>query len=129
MPRKRKRKRNSATLLWYLVQDNDILESSCNKSDLLSLSKSYIALNIDCSVVSKTEYEKAQKRANVERRRELAKRKEIRAEQDASLCEALLKDQTNECSSKPPQVSKETKRMEIVESYKRLYPTHYTWHK
>ena len=127
MPRKRKRKRN--TLLWYLVQDNDILESSSNKSDLLSLSKSYISLNIDCSVVSKTEYEKAQKRAKVERHQELARRNEIRAKQDASLCEALVMDQieTSDTEVKTATLPKESKRLEILESYKRLYPTRYTW--
>ena len=129
MPRKRKRKRNSARSLWYLVQDNDILESSCNKGDLLSLSKSYIALNIDCTVVSKTEYEKAQKEANLKRRHELARRNEIRAKQDASLREALVMDQieTTDTEVKTATLPKESKRLEILESYKRLYPTRYTW--
>lgn len=95
MTRKRKRKQTS----WYLVQAGDILERSSDKQELVDLCKVYLSLNTNCSVVSKSEYDREQKDINKserirkkQRRRDLEKRQELMESQNAIMEEATIMD-------------------------------------
>ena len=95
MTRKRKRKQTS----WYLVQAGDILERSSDKQELVDLCKVYVSLDTNCSVVSKSEYDREQKDINKserirkkQRRRDLEKRQELMDSQNAIMEEATIMD-------------------------------------
>ncbi len=153
MPRRRKRKRKQNNgVLWYLVQDGDILESSNDKSELISLCNTYKSLNTICDVVSQQKYNEDQKALLLRRRNELLQRESLIKSQDDSMHEALMMDNNKrkrehrENDEQPIQKrykeaqiieeeqrckikTKDEKRMEILESYKTLYPMAYVWEK